>query len=146
VPEIAVGKLSTDDRADWRRLFQGYLDFYEISWDEAAFERAWDRLSRDDVIHALGARIDGRLVGIVHFLEHASATGADRCYLQDLFTDPASRGQGVGTALIDAVVDGARSRGCGRVYWHTHESNATARRLYDQLTVNSGFIRYEIEI
>jgi hypothetical protein len=28
----------------------------------------------------------------------------------------------------------------------THESNATARRLYDQVAINSGFIRYQIPL
>jgi GNAT superfamily N-acetyltransferase len=146
LPEIAISKLDAEDRDDWQRLFQGYLDFYETSLDDAAFDRAWDAFARDDVIHAFGAKINGQLVGIAHFLEHASTTAADVCYLQDLFTDPASRGQGVATALINAVVDSARSHGCSRVYWVTHESNATARRLYDTLAVNSGFIRYQIAI
>jgi len=146
MPQIAISKLNLEDRDDWRRLFQGYLDFYEISWDDVAFGRAWDALARDDVVHVLGAKIDGTLVGIVQFLEHASTTGADVCYLQDLFTDPALRSHGVATALINAVVDASRSRGCSRVYWLTHESNATARRLYDELAVNSGFVRYQIAL
>jgi hypothetical protein len=28
----------------------------------------------------------------------------------------------------------------------THETNATARRLYDAVAVNRGFLRYQIEI
>jgi GNAT superfamily N-acetyltransferase len=124
----------------------GYLDFYEMAWDESDFDRAWAALERDERVHVLGAKIEGRLVGLAQFLEHASTTGADVGYLQDLFTDPAARGQGVATALINAVVDAARAKGCSRVYWVTHESNLTARRVYDNLAVNSGFIRYQIAI
>jgi hypothetical protein len=32
------------------------------------------------------------------------------------------------------------------VYWSTHESNATARRLYDQVAENRGFILYQIPL
>jgi hypothetical protein len=32
------------------------------------------------------------------------------------------------------------------VYWNTHESNSTARRLYDKVAENRGFIRYQIEL
>jgi GNAT superfamily N-acetyltransferase len=143
---MSVAKLSPDDRDDWQRLFRGYLDFYETSLDDAAIDRAWNAFARDEVMHALGAKLDGRLVGIAHFLEHASTTAADVCYLQDLFTDPTHRGQGVASALIHAVAHEARSRGCSRVYWLTHQSNATARRLYDKVAVNSGFIEYELTI
>ena len=55
---------------------------------------------------------------------------------------PAARGRGVGRALIEAVYDRARAAGCSRVYWQTHESNATAMALYDTLAERSGFVVY----
>ncbi|HVU69102.1 MAG TPA: GNAT family N-acetyltransferase [Ktedonobacteraceae bacterium] len=45
-----------------------------------------------------------------------------------------------------AVTAWAREQGCGRVYWMTHESNTTARTLYDKVGVNRGFIQYRIEL
>ena len=64
------------------------------------------------------------------------------CYLQDLFTAPEARGRGAGRALIEAVYERANSAGASRVYWLTHESNATARALYDTLADRPGFIQY----
>jgi GNAT superfamily N-acetyltransferase len=87
-----------------------------------------------------------RLVGIAHFLVHASTTSADACFLQDLFTAPQARGKGVARALIAEVGRWAKERGCARVYWHTHSSNETARRLYDQVAENRGFIQYLIQL
>jgi GNAT superfamily N-acetyltransferase len=143
---LTVGRLQPEDRPVWVELFGGYNAFYERVMTDEIADRAWAEFQRDDRMHALGAKLDGRLVGISHFLVHASTTTPDVCYLQDLFTAPDVRGQGIGAALIEAVVGWARDRGCARVYWMTHETNARARRLYDHVGENRGFIRYEIEL
>ena len=85
-------------------------------------------------------------MGITHFFPHVQTTASDSVYLEDLFTAPAARGKGVGRALIKAVGEWAASRGCGRVYWHTAESNATARLLYDKVATLPGFIMYTMEL
>lgn len=143
---ISVGKLEPADRETWESLFRGYIAFYERDEPQEMYDTAWLQFQADSRIHALGARLDGELVGITHFFVHPNTSGPDVCYLEDLFTAPKARGKGVARALIAAVTDVARSRGCGRVYWHTHESNATARLLYDKVAVNNGFIRYVISL
>jgi GNAT superfamily N-acetyltransferase len=143
---ISVGKLEPSDRPTWEELFRGYIKFYERDEPQEMYDRAWREFQADTKLHALGARIDGRLVGITHFFVHPSTSGPDVCYLQDLFTASDVRGQGVGRALIGAVEEEARARGCARLYWMTHETNATARRLYDKVAQYSGFIRYHIPL
>ncbi|WP_020673445.1 GNAT family N-acetyltransferase [Amycolatopsis nigrescens] len=143
---ITIDKLAPADRADWEVLFTGYNTFYERTLAPELFERAWTAFQDDSRMHAFGAKLDGKLVGITHFLVHASTTAPDVCYLQDLFTAPEARGHGVARALIAAVTEWARARECSRVYWSTHETNATARRLYDKVAVNRGFILYQITL
>ncbi len=63
-------------------------------------------------------------------------------YLQDLFTDASVRGQGVGRALIEHVYAQAKALGAGKVHWLTHESNAQAMVLYDQVADKPGFVQY----
>ena len=53
-----------------------------------------------------------------------------------------ARGQGVATALIEAVYARAKADGASRVHWLTHETNATAQKLYEKLAARSGFIQY----
>lgn len=150
VPEnpgaLTIGPLEPADRSTWQELFAGYNEFYGRTMPDEFFDHSWAEFTAATRIHALAARIDGQLVGIAHFLTHASTTSPDSCYLQDLFTAPEARGRGVGRALIAAVTDWARARNCGRVYWATQESNATARRLYDQVAENRGFILYTVPL
>ncbi len=143
---ISIGKLVPADRAVWEELFRAYIDFYKRVEPPAMYDRAWREFQADTRLHAFGARLDGRLVGITHFLVHPNTSGPDVCYLQDLFTDPDVRGKGVARALIAAVVDWAQAHDCCRVYWSTQESNITARQLYDKVAENRGFIRYQIEL
>ncbi|RSM36070.1 GNAT family N-acetyltransferase [Amycolatopsis balhimycina DSM 5908] len=143
---IITGDLTIDDRSTWENLFAGYNTFYGRTLAPQWVDRAWREFASGERMHALGARLDGELVGIVHFLTHVSTTSADVCYLQDLFTDTKARGRGVGRALIEAVAEWARARGCARVYWHTQASNTAARRLYDQVALDKRFMQYQIPL
>ena len=146
VRSLRIGPLTPADREQWEVLFRGYIAFYERTLPDERYDQAWEEFRSGARMHALGARLHGELIGIAHFLIHANTSGPDVCYLQDLFTAPASRGRGAATALIEAVAAWARERGCLRLYWSTHESNATARRVYDRVAQNRGFIRYELDL
>jgi len=141
-PMVTVAALQPEDRAAWEALFAGYNAFYGRTWPAGRYEAAWHEFRRAERMHALGARLDGRLAGIAHFLVHASTTSSDLCYLQDLFTDPGVRGRGIGRSLIESVSAWAREQGCERLYWHTQRHNDTARRLYDRLGEHRDFIVY----
>ena len=58
----------------------------------------------------------------------------------------AMRGRGVARRLIEVVYNEARAAGATRVYWHTQESNSTARMLYDKVAKFTGFIVYIHEL
>jgi GNAT superfamily N-acetyltransferase len=144
MPQITIRPLRPDERAAWEPLWQGYLAFYKTSVKPEVTERTWARLHDPaEPMHVLGAFLDDRLVGIVHYIFHRStwSTG-DYCYLQDLFTAEEARGKGAGRALIEAVYARTKEAGASRVYWLTHETNETARALYDKLADRPGFIQY----
>jgi GNAT superfamily N-acetyltransferase len=145
---VIVRPLAPADLAQWRPLWDGYNAFYGRSGPTALAEEVmrttWARFFDDgEPVHALVAEHEGRLVGLVHYLFHRSTVSiGPNCYLQDLFTDAALRGQGVGRALIAAVAERARAGGASRLYWMTHESNAAAMKLYDQVAEKPGFVIY----
>jgi GNAT superfamily N-acetyltransferase len=143
---IETRRLEPADRPRWETLFRAYIAFYERTLDDAAYDRAWREIASDARLHGLGAWLDDELVGIAHFLVHPSSSEPDLCYLEDLFTVPEARGRGVASALVAAVGEWARAQGCGSVYWQTHETNTTARRLYDRLARHEGFVVYTMPL
>ena len=80
-------RCALDERADWEPLWKGYLDFYKTSVPQQTYDTTWARLhDPDEPMWLLGAYVDGKLLGIVHYLYHRSCwTVGDYCYLQDLF-------------------------------------------------------------
>ena len=141
---ITIRPVVEEDRPFWLALWLGYQAFYRETIPEAATEATWRRLLDPvEPVEGALALAGAEPVGFVHYLFHRSTwTVQDNCYLQDLFVSPATRGQGAGRRLIEHVFDAARRRGVPRVYWLTHETNGTARRLYDTLAENAGFVEY----
>ncbi|NII72751.1 GNAT superfamily N-acetyltransferase [Dyella sp. SG562] len=145
---VIVRPIRRSDLAAWTPLWDGYNAFYGRSGPTALPEEitrtTWERFFDEaEPVHALVAESDGALLGLAHYLFHRNTTAIGlNCYLQDLFTAEAARGRGVGKALIEAVYAQARQAGSPRVYWHTHHTNATAMRLYDQVAEHSGFVVY----
>ena len=141
---VAIRPLRPDERAVWEPLWRGYLAFYETEFSPEVAEATWARLHDPaEPMFVLGAFAGGTLKGIVQYLFHRSHwTIADVCYLQDLFVVADARGHGIGRAMIDAVAGEARKAGAARLYRMTHETNATARALYDEVAERSGFIQY----
>jgi GNAT superfamily N-acetyltransferase len=141
---LTVRPVTSTDLAQWERLWEGYNTFYERTVPPEITSMTWSRFfDAYEPVHALVAEKDGRLLGLVHYLFHRSTTLiGPTCYLQDLFTAEAARGQGVGRALIESVYERARSAGSLRVYWQTHETNMTAMALYDKVAERSGFLVY----
>ncbi len=136
------------DFDQWHRLWQGYLEFYQSSLAPEITDSLWQRLldDKDPIEGRVAETGDGRLLGLVHFFPHPHTWYVQPvCYLNDLFVDPATRGGGIGEALIAAVVEIARARGWAEVYWQTQSHNTVARGLYDKITGGAdGFITYSI--
>jgi GNAT superfamily N-acetyltransferase len=97
-----------------------------------ASEESWRNRLRDRARFV--AEVNGQVVGTVGagFGEISGAAA-----LTALWVDPRYRGQGIGIALIDAVVEWARSQHFDQVLLWVTEVNQTAERLYERY----GFIR-----
>ena len=144
-PPPVIRPLRREDEADWRRLWTGYLQFSQTSVPEAVYVSTFARLLGEDPqdFSALVAEVDGRLMGLTHYLFHRHAWKIESvCYLQDLYVDPKARGLGLGRKLIEAVYARADAAGAPAVYWLTQDFNHEARQLYDRIAKVTPFIRY----
>jgi ribosomal protein S18 acetylase RimI-like enzyme len=80
----------------------------------------------------------GQIVGTLTLAVFPIPTGV-RAWIEDVITDEAARGQGVGTALTQEALRLARERGARTVDLTSRPSREAAGRLYERL----GFERRE---
>ena len=128
----------------WNTLWKLYQEFYQVSLKEELSTLTFERLlNKSEPMECFVFEDGEKIVGFVHFIFHRSTwSERDSCYLQDLFVSPNCRSKGIGKQLIEAVYAEAKKKDCAKVYWLTHESNSTARILYDHVAENVGFIQY----
>ena len=149
---VKVRAVDPDDFKAWLPLWEGYNTFYGRTGSTALADTitssTWARFFNPmEPIFALVAEQDNELLGVAHYLFHRSTSVIGPvCYLQDLFTVPKARCQGIGKRLIEAVIVQARLTGAERLYWHTQESNDVARHLYNKIAKHVGFIVYSLEV
>ena len=74
----------------------------------------------------LVAEEDNTLIGYAGMM----FTGGPQADVVTLAVDPAHWGHGAGTALLTALLDEARNRGCAEVLLEVREDNPRARQLY----------------
>jgi GNAT superfamily N-acetyltransferase len=142
---LLVHPIAASDHAAWLPLWHGYLEFYQVTLSDAQTALTWQRmLDAAHPLHGLVAEREGQLLGFAHICMHGS-TWSDKgyCYLEDLFVSKAARGHGVARQIIAACSDWATSQGASKLYWLTHESNDTARQLYDKVANRTGNIQYQ---
>jgi GNAT superfamily N-acetyltransferase len=80
------------------------------------------------------AELAGSAVGFALFFQNYSTFLArPGLYLEDLFVEPAARGQGVGLALMSALARTTVERGYGRFDWAVLDWNTPALEFYRAL-------------
>lgn len=150
-PAYEVRAAREDEVEDLLPLLRGYCDFYESEPTDdglRAFAREVIGDPRVGGLFIARSLVDGAAVGFAAMAwKWSSLRGAKVGYLDDLFVDPSARGTGVAEALIEAVVELARSGEGAAVVWLTAQDNHRAQAVYDRIGGESGpFLEYELEI
>lgn len=104
---------------------------HEVVATEALLEEWLFDRAKAEVIFAVA---DGREVGFALFFHNFSTfLGRAGLYLEDLYVEPAYRGQGIGTALLKELARIAVARGCGRLEWWCLDWNQPSIEFYRAL-------------
>jgi len=145
---LTIRTAQPQDEAQWRGLWAQYLQFYDVTLPDAVTLATWDRIiDPASLLQGRFAFDEGTMLGFALHHTHLSTwVSAPDCYLEDLFLTEGARGAGAGRALMDDLVEICRTSGYARLYWHTDEGNARARKLYDSYTPTDGHVRYRIKL
>lgn len=84
---------------------------------------------------------DDRILGMLSLVVFDIPTGR-RAWIEDVVTDQAARGQGVGQSLVDAAVEHARELGAKTVDLTSRPTREAANRLYRRV----GFLQRETNV
>ena len=106
--------LRNDDWEGWSELWAGYLAFYRAELDDLTTQSTFERLcaGEEGMFGLLALDDAGQAIGMANCVVHATTWSRQpKCYLEDLFVDPAARGQDVGRALLLAVKEAGTSAG-----------------------------------
>ncbi|MFC5731642.1 MULTISPECIES: GNAT family N-acetyltransferase [Nocardioides] len=116
---------------------------FNTEYDEPAPEPDWwathlARLSAEGTARVVLAGRPGDGVGVVR-LRTSTYSEDLEAYLAELYVAPPLRGQGIGTVLLQAIIEDARAQGATYMDLTTTEDDVAARAIYRRF----GFDRNE---
>lgn len=86
--------------------------------------------AEQDLFEAFVVEVDGVVVGMaLYFFAYYTWVGKS-LYLDDLYVKETCRGQGIGSALLKAIMEKAQETGCRRVRWQVLNWNQKAINVY----------------
>jgi GNAT superfamily N-acetyltransferase len=123
---------------EFERVGDLVVDAYAAMFDLGDYadelRRVAHRSRRAEVIVAV---LDGSVVGTVTYVPglgpYAEGDDPDAAWIRMLAVDPAFRGQGIGTALVEWCVRRARATRRPRLILHTTDPMTVAQRIYTRM-------------
>jgi ribosomal-protein-alanine N-acetyltransferase len=109
---------------DLERVMEIERECFSTPWKETTFRGL---MKRSDTDLLVAETADGWIAGYA-----ACWTVIDQSELGNVAVSAGARGEGIGGALVDAVVERIQARGATECYLEVRESNEAAQHLYRQ--------------
>tara|TARA_Y100001947_G_scaffold141154_1_gene132551 strand:- start:97 stop:528 length:432 start_codon:yes stop_codon:yes gene_type:complete len=142
-----IRNIEIKDKEQWKKLYHGYADFYQVTISEQILETIWDWLhDTDHDLNALVYEIDNSIVALAHYRRMPSPLrGKYIGFLDDLYVEPQFRGKKIGEKIIKKLNDISKERNWGLIRWITRNDNHNAKSLYDKVAKKSTWEVYELD-
>ena len=143
-----IRPIKIEDKKDWEKLYRGYADFYKVEMNDEILATVWKWLfDQNHEVSGLVFEENSKVIALAHYRKMPSPLrGKYIGFLDDLFVDPAERGQRLGEALIEELVKIAKSKGWPKIRLITADDNYRARTLYDRVAQKTMWNTYEIVV
>ena len=141
-----IRPLTLNDYDQWRGLYQGYANFYQVALTKDGVQTTGSWLI--DTGHAcngLVAEQQSQVVGLAHCRRMPSPLRGQMIgFLDDLFVLPGHSSGGAAAALMRAAQAEMKAQGWGDMRWIIRDHNYRARGLYDKLAEKTDCVLYEM--
>ncbi len=122
----------------------------------AEFENAADQMKNTaelmeqeaDYFHCLVAESEAKeIIGMALYYYCYYTWVGKSLYLDDLIVTAAHRGKGIGTMLLEKVIDTGKQANCKRIRWQVLDWNENAIALYEKMgaKIDKGWYNCDIE-
>lgn len=144
---MEIRSVAQTDLVAWKKLYSGYLTFYDRKIEEDKIATLWSWLMDENhEVCGLVAEVDGEVQAFAHYRTFARPISAGTgLFLDDLFTNPNIRKSGLGSALLDKLREIAAAEGASLIRWITADDNETAKSLYDKEARATSWITYDMD-
>ena len=132
--------LGPDDAAVLERVAEDVFDHAVVPSLAAEF-------LKDPRHHLIVALTDERIVGMITAVDYVHPDKPAQLWINEVGVAPTHRRQGIGRALLRAMLAHGRERGCTEAWLGTEHDNVAARGLYEDAgSVAEPFVLYSFDL
>ena len=119
----------------------------EDVFDHAVVPSLAAEFLRDPRHHLIVALADERIVGMITAVDYVHPDKPAQLWINEVGVAPSHRRQGIGRALLRAMLAYGRERGCTEAWLGTEHDNVAARGLYEDAgSVAEPFVLYSFDL
>jgi GNAT superfamily N-acetyltransferase len=145
--DIRIRRAETYDLPDLLRVLAQLGQTRPLDSASGNVQDAWQQIQSQPLRVLLVAEVAGRVIGTVDWYLTPNLTHDARPYItiENFVVDATNRRRGVGTALLNAVIEEAQRAGCYKVQLQSDIRRGDAHRLYEAVGFKptaQGYRRY----